>query len=134
LSVAVDVSPSAAPDTTGEPRDMRELYRRAQADLAKPTAEAHLRWIFWHARAVGRLEAAKVAQSEIHAWDRSVKAMVMATLSPSLKTAYATEGPHIDTLRLAETTLIEAAARVEVTTRIVDMLAPGMRVLHGGKT
>lgn len=112
-----------APAKIDEPTNLREAFARAKADLNKPTLEAHLRWVFWHARAVARCEVARLAREKLVHHERDVQMVMLSQFSPSLRDAIAEQLPADATLRTADEMLIETASMVEATRRIVDLLA-----------
>jgi hypothetical protein len=101
---------------------LSELQLAADKDLRAPTRDAHLRWIFWHAAAVGVLEAARIALKHLHDQDNMSLSLQMTTLSDPVKAAFAGHAPQAATLRLAEETLVEAAACVEATSQVSALL------------
>jgi hypothetical protein len=122
MSAAASQSP-APPQSEGEPGTMAELYRRAKADLAKPTAEAHLRWIFWRARCVGRLEAARLAVKRIHEQEAMSMSLQMTTLSEPVKAAFAAYAPDGPTRGAVEVHLVEMAAMADAAREIEQLIA-----------
>ncbi len=66
--------PEQQPD---EPGDLKGYYVQAREDLAKPQQGMVLRWVFWHAKAVGRVEVARAALKlyETRDWDCHSRAL-----------------------------------------------------------
>jgi hypothetical protein len=107
---------------SGEPTNLREAFQRAKADLAKPSDDVRLRWVFWHARAVAKLEVARAALKRVEAWDFEcrVRALSMERI-PSVAAAYDEARPKVQ-LDAADAMLVEAASLVEATRQVLTML------------
>lgn len=105
-----------------EPANLREAYTRAKFDLNKPTNEAHLRWLFWHARAVAAHEDARLYLDELRLWDRGVRSMQLTTMSPSIKQAWDPERPGQERLDAARLALVDASGMVEATRSVAALL------------
>ena len=105
-----------------EPANLREAYTRAKFDLNKPTNEAHLRWVFWHARAVAAHEDARLYLDDLRLWDRSVQSMQMGVTSQFIKDQFAPARPGNERIAEARTALVDAAAMLEVTRAVVALL------------
>lgn len=116
-------APAAKSPVAEEPRDLRELYAQARTDLGNPTNEAHLRWIFWHARAVGRLEIARMGLRKVDLEDYEAKIRAMNALpSESMRNAWEQQRPHETTMRAAQEVLIEHVTYVEAAARVCALL------------
>lgn len=116
-----------------EPTNLREAFARAKADTAKPSAEAHLRWIFWHARAVARLEVARLGREKLVHHERDVRMVMISQLSPSISDLIAQKLPAEATLRAADELVIETASMVEATRRVVELLNGQTTGKSGGR-
>ena len=109
--------------TAAEPTTVRELYDRAAADLkAAWAASVELRWAFWHARGVGRLEVARYALKRVELQDAEswTRALSMAHI-PSVAEAYQAARPTV-ALNAAAEMVIEAAAYVQAAASVLEML------------
>ena len=115
------------PERVQEPTTIRELYARALVDTREPGPLAHMRWVFWHARAVGRLETARASLKRLYDQEAMLLAQNLSTLNPTLKAAFAAEMPNGPLRQSTEDSVEVAATFVEATARVVDMLEVATR-------
>jgi len=118
----MSVAPVTPISTAQEPTTLKEAYAQAKRDLFAKDATAHLRWVFWHAKAVARLEVARAALRRVESWDMEARMRSMSMeRMPSVATAYEEARPKA-ALEQAEVVLSEAVALAEATRQVAEML------------
>lgn len=110
-----------------EPANLRELYARAQADLKSPAPGAHLRWIFWHAKAVGRLEVARAVlkRFETRDWEAHSRALSFMPGTPQYQAMI--DARPTEDIKRAQDFVTEQASMVQAARDVAAMLAGGRR-------
>lgn len=106
-----------------EPANVREMFARAQTDLAAKWAPAtELRWVFWHARGVGRLEVARYALKRLELQDAECHTRALSVTNVgSFAEAYQAARPTT-ALNGAAEIIVEAAAYVQAAASVLEML------------
>jgi hypothetical protein len=115
--------PSA--NASKEPNTLRELYDRARADLAKPAPDALLRWVFWHARGVGRLEVARSEQKRVwqDRWEAEMRSRSEWMLGNAEQAQLAEAQKPVDALiAKVDKDVEDAAAFVQAAHDIAELL------------
>lgn len=103
-------------------KTLAELETIATADLKAPTKEAQLRWVFWHAGAVGRLKVAEAVLKRFEQRDWEVCARASVYMPDTQQHAMLmAQRPEAEVKR-AETLVIEEASAVEATRQILALL------------
>lgn len=119
---AAPVTPIAGGKTPAEPETLRELYDRARADLNGKDPAALLRWVFWHAKAVGRLEVARAACRRLDGFDFEARQRALAAENWSnIASAYEAARPT-EQLVQADALVSNCAAMVQAAASVVELL------------
>lgn len=114
---------SATPVAPTFPQTLEEAYRLARVDVAaKPSPELHLRWVFWHAKAMGQLEVARAAlkRVELRDWECLQRAATFLPETTQHRT-FMDARPVAD-LQRAEATVNDRAALAEALRQVAQML------------
>ncbi len=106
-----------------EPQALPALYLQARRDLQDRPQGCVVRWVFWHARAVGRLEVYRcgLKQLEQADWEANMR---VASAWPATAHMEAAESrrPKDATMSAARELVIETAAYVEATRQVILLL------------
>jgi hypothetical protein len=106
-----------------EPKDLADLYRQAQCDLANPRG-ALLRWVFWHAKAVAKLEVARAVLKRFEQRDWELCARASAYMPETTQyQGIMAQRPAADIPR-AESLVTDCAAFVHAAAGVIEMLRP----------
>jgi hypothetical protein len=110
------------------PMTLRELYQEAKRDALKPTIETRLKWLFWHAKAVGRVEVARAVLKRFEARDWEVHSRSLSLIpGTSTHQAMVDARPKAD-LQRAQDYLDEQVAFEQACRSVAEMLgAKGAR-------
>ncbi len=105
-----------------EPENLRELYLRAAADLERAPKGTILKWVFWHAKAVGRLEVARAVlkRFESRDWDIHARALAFMPGTAQFQAAMDTR-PTADITR-AQDYVVECGAYVQAAWEVLTLL------------
>ncbi len=105
-----------------EPSGVRELYTQAVADLDKMPKGAILRWAFWHANGVGRLEVARAVLKRFESRDWDIHARALAYMpGTSMYDAAMAARPEMD-IKRAQDYVIECAAYVQAAETVLSLM------------
>lgn len=119
---AAEVTP-IEPPRTKEPSNARELYERAKIDIARPSAQLHLRWVFRHAFYVGKAEVARSALKRVEQLDWEVHHRALSFVDgDAMRDRYEAARPTVR-LKNAEDMVIEASAMVVAAAGVLALLA-----------
>lgn len=110
-----------------------EFREAAKADLERPTREAQLRWVFWHADAIGRCEVARAVLKRFEARDWEAHSRALAYVEGETMRQRYTDARPTAELKRAEALLIEEAAAVEVTRMILALLGKAADRIRAGQ-
>lgn len=135
MSVAAAPEPAKAEESekaSAGPMSLRELYRQARTDTAKPTPEAQLRWLFWHAKAVGRVEVARAVLKRIESRDWEIHSRAMGYMPGTAQHQALIDSRPQSDLRRAQEYLDEQVAFEQACRSVMDLLARAPIVAIGG--